>query len=76
MNDLLKNTAKFAIGTCFTVCAVTIATSVVLGSNFGKVVSVGFKGAKDAIQAELAAQKDKKAASFDGIKISSKYFED
>lgn len=57
MNHILKNTAKFAIGTCFTLGAVAVAASVVASSNVGKIVSAGFKGAKDAVDAELAAQK-------------------
>ena len=55
MNNLLKNTAKFAVGTCFTLGAVAVAASVVAGSNVGKIVSAGFKGAKNAVQEELAA---------------------
>ena len=58
MNDLLKSTAKFAIGTCVTLCAVTVAASVAAGTNLGKVVA-GFKGAKGAIKEELATQKAK-----------------
>ena len=57
MNHILKNTAKFAIGTCFTLGAVAAAASVVASSNVGKIVSAGFKGAKEAVDAELAAQK-------------------
>ena len=57
MNHLLKNTAKFAIGTCFTLGAAAVAASAVAGSNIGKIVSAGFKGAKDAVDAELAALK-------------------
>ena len=59
MNNLLKNTAKFAIGTCVTLCAVTVAASVAVGNSFGKVVIAGFNGAKGAIKEELAAQKEK-----------------
>lgn len=59
MSDLLKNTAKFAIGTCVTLCAVTVAASVAVGTNLGKVATAGFKGAKDAIKEELEAQKAK-----------------
>lgn len=59
MNDLLKSTAKFAIGTCVTLCAVTVAASVAAGTNLGKVVAAGFKGAKGAIKEELATQKAK-----------------
>ncbi len=56
MNTLLKNTAKFAVGTCFALGAATVAASVVAGSQVGKIVSAGFKGAKTAVQKELAAQ--------------------
>lgn len=59
MSDLLKNTAKFVIGTCVTLCAVTVAASVAVGTNLGKVATAGFKGAKDAIKEELEAQKAK-----------------
>ena len=57
MNNLLKNTAKFAVGTCFTLGAVAVAASVVAGSNIGKIVSAGFKGTKNAVKEELAALK-------------------
>ena len=57
MSNILKNTAKFAIGTCFTLGAAAVAASAVAGSNIGKIVSAGFKGAKDAVDAELAALK-------------------
>ena len=57
MNSLLKNTAKFTLGTCFTLGAVAVATSVVAGSNAGKIVTAGFKGAKNAMKTELAALK-------------------
>ena len=57
MNNLLKNTAKFAVGTCFTLGAVAVAATVVAGSNIGKIVSAGFKGAKNAVEEELAALK-------------------
>lgn len=57
MNHLLKITVKFAIGTCFTLGAVAVAASAVADSNIGKIVSAGFRGAKDAVDAELAAQK-------------------
>ena len=57
MNHLLKNTAKFAIGTCFTLGAAAVAASAVAGSNIGKIVSAGVKGAKGAVEEELAAQK-------------------
>lgn len=59
MNDLLKSTAKFAIGTCVTLCAVTVAASVAVGTNLGRVVTAGFKGAKGAIKEELATQRVK-----------------
>ena len=57
MSNILKNTAKFALGTCFTLGTVAVATSIVAGSNIGKIVSAGFKGAKDAVEVELAALK-------------------
>lgn len=57
MSNILKNTAKFAIGTCFTLGAVAVAASVAVGSNVGKLVSAGFKGAKNAVEEELAALK-------------------
>ena len=57
MNNILKNTAKFAVGTCFTLGAVAVAASVVAGSNVGKIVTAGFKGAKSAVEKELAAMK-------------------
>lgn len=59
MNDLLKSATKFAIGTCVTLCAVTVAASVAAGNSLGKVVVAGFKGAKGAIKEELATQKAK-----------------
>ena len=57
MNNLLKNTAKFAFGTCFALGTVAIAASVVAGSNISKIVSAGFKGAKNAVEEELATLK-------------------
>lgn len=57
MNNLLKNTAKFAFGTCFALGTVAVAATVVAGSNIGKIVSAGFKGAKNAVEDELAALK-------------------
>ena len=63
MNNLLKDTAKFAIGTCFTLGAIAVATSVVAGSNVGKIVSAGFKGAKKAVEDELAAMKANAASA-------------
>ena len=59
MSNILKNTAKFALGTCFTLGTVAVATSIVAGSNVGKIVSAGYKGAKDAVKMELAALKAK-----------------
>ena len=59
MNDLLKSTAKFTIGTCITLCAVTVAASYAVGTNLGKVATAGFKGAKGAIKEELEAQRAK-----------------
>lgn len=59
MSNLLKNTAKFAIGTCVTICAVTAVASVTVGTKLGKVATAGFKGAKSAIKEELEAQKVK-----------------
>ena len=58
MSNLLKNTVKFTIGTCFTLGAVAVAASAVAGSNLGRVVSAGFKGAKNAIEEEIAALKE------------------
>lgn len=63
MNNLLKNTAKFALGTCFTLGAVAVAASVVAGSNIGKIVAAGFKGAKNAVEDELAALKANAASA-------------
>ena len=57
MSNILKNTAKFALGTCFTLGTVAVATSIVAGSNAGKIVTAGFKGAKNAMKEELAALK-------------------
>ncbi len=57
MSNLLKNTAKFTIGTCFTLGAVAVAASAVAGSNLGRVVSAGFKGAKSAVEKELTELK-------------------
>ena len=57
MNHLLKNTTKFAIGTCFTLGAVAVAASVVVGSNVGKLVAAGFNGAKSAVEEELTKLK-------------------
>lgn len=57
MNHLLKNTAKFAIGTCVTLGAVAVAASVVVGSNVGKLVSAGLKGEKSAVEEELTKLK-------------------
>lgn len=71
MSDLLKNTAKFAIGTCVTLCAVTAAASVVVGTDLGKVATAGFKGAKGAIKEELEAQRAKlKSNKDDAVSIN------
>lgn len=70
MNNLLKNTAKFAVGTCFTLGAIAVAATVLAGSNIGKLVSAGFKGAKNAVEDELAAQKAN-AATADENAMSS-----
>ena len=67
MNDLLKGTAKFAIGTCVALCAVTVAASVAAGTNLGKVVAAGFKGAKGAIKEELATQRAKSKSNEDDV---------
>lgn len=63
MSNILKNTAKFAIGTCVTLGAVTVAASVVAGSSIAKIVSAGFKGAKNAVEEELAALKANTASA-------------
>lgn len=63
MNHLLKNTAKFAIGTCFTLGAIAVAASVVAGKNVGKLVSAGFKGAKSAVEVELSKPKTDSAST-------------
>ena len=63
MNNLLKNTAKFAVGTCFTLGAVAVAATVVTGSHIGKIVSAGFKGAKNAVEEELAVMKTNTASA-------------
>ena len=65
MSNLLKNTAKFAIGSCVTLCAVTVAASVVVGTDLGKVATAGFKGAKGAIKEELEAQRAKSKSNED-----------
>lgn len=70
MNNLLKNTAKFAVGTCFTLGAVAVVATVVAGSNIGKLVSAGFKGTKNAVEDELAARKAN-AATADENAMSS-----
>ena len=57
MSNILKNTAKFALGTCFTLGTVAVATSIIAGSNAGKIVTAGFNGAKNAMKAELDALK-------------------
>ena len=50
MSNLLNNTAKFAVGTCFALGAVAVAATIVAGSNIGKIVSAGFKGAKTPLR--------------------------
>ena len=88
MSNLLKNTAKFTIGTCFTLGAVAVAASAVAGSNLGRVVSAGFKGAKSAVKKELAELKadaasveecvmfaDAEKASNENVEVSSADFE-
>lgn len=70
MNNLLKNTAKCAIGTCFTLGAVAVAATVVAGSNIGKIVSAGFKGAKNAVEDELAALKANAATADESAMIA------
>ena len=57
MSNLLNNTAKFAVGTCFALGAVAVAATIVAGSNIGKIVATGFKGAKSAVEEELATLK-------------------
>ena len=57
MSNLLNNTAKFAVGTCFALGAVAVAATIVAGSNIGKIVAAGFKGAKSAVEEELATLK-------------------
>lgn len=63
MNNLLKDTAKFAIGTCFTLGAIAVATSVVVGSNVGKIVSAVSKELKKAVEDEQAAPKANAASA-------------
>ena len=67
MNDLLKNTAKFAIGTCVTLCAVTAVASVTAGTKLVKVATAGFKGAKGAIKEELESQRAKSKSNEDDV---------
>jgi len=57
MSDILKNTAKLAIGTCFTLGAVAVAASVVASSSAAKVVTAGVKAAKDAMKEEMETLK-------------------
>lgn len=71
MNNILKNTAKFAVGTCFTLGAVAVAASVVAGSNVGKIVTAGFKGAKSAVEKELAAMKAETAFTEEDTMVSN-----
>lgn len=63
MKDILKNTAKLAVGTCFTLGAVAVAATVVASSNVGKIVSAGFKGAKSAVEEELTKLKTDTASA-------------
>ena len=70
MNNLLKNTAKFAFGTCFALGTVAVAATVVAGSNIGKIVSAGFKGAKNAVEDELAALKANAATADESAMIA------
>lgn len=63
MKDILKNTAKLAVGTCFTLGAVAVAATVVASSNVGKIVSAGFKGAKSAVEEELTKLKTDAAST-------------
>ena len=62
MEDLLKGTIKFAVGTCITLGAVTVAGSVVAASTVGKVLSAGAKAAKEAMKEEMANIEEKKEA--------------
>lgn len=76
MNDLIKSTAKFAIGTCVTLCAATVAAYAVVGTDLGRVITAGFKGAKGAIKEELSTQRAKlKSADTTYIKVVTKDFD-
>ena len=57
MNHILKNTVKFAAGTCLALGSVAVAASVVTGSTAAKVVSAGITAAKDATKQEMEALK-------------------
>ena len=57
MNNILKNTAKFAAGTCIMLGSVAVAASVLAGSSAAKVVTAGVKAAKDAMKEEMEALK-------------------
>ena len=57
MNNILKNTAKFAVGTCIALGSVAVAASVVAGSSAAKVVTAGVKAAKDAMKEEMETLK-------------------
>lgn len=57
MNRILKNTVKFAAGTCIALGSVAVAASVVGGSSAAKVVSAGVKAAKDAMKEEIGTLK-------------------
>ena len=63
MNNILKNTAKFAVGICIALGAVAVAASVVAGSSAAKVVTAGVKAAKDAMKEELAVLKNEAASA-------------
>ena len=52
MNNIMKNTAKFAVGTCIALGSVAVAASVVAGSSAAKVVTAEVKAAKDATKEE------------------------
>ena len=63
MNNLLKNTVKFAVGTSLTLGAVAVGASAVAASSVGRVISAGAKAAKDAIKEELSALKSNAVAA-------------
>lgn len=58
MNQILKNTMKFAVGTCVTLGSIALAVPVVVGSPVAKVVGAGFKAAKEAMKEEITALKE------------------